>query len=37
MADNRLSSMPSNILSLIRLKPDCKLAPLRVDFEAPHR
>ena len=37
MTDNQVATQNSKILSLIRLKAECKIAPVRVDFEAPHR
>jgi len=37
MADKATTKHNLKILSLIRLKAECKIAPVRVDFEAPHR
>ncbi len=37
MTDNQLNIQRNRILSLIRLRPECKVLPVRVDFEAPHR
>lgn len=37
MADNQLTHHSSKIFSLTRLKAACKIAPVRVDFEAPYK
>lgn len=37
MTDNQAINQNMKIFSLIRLKADCKIAPIRVDFEAPFK
>lgn len=36
MTDKDALNKNSKIFSLIRLKADCKMAPVRVDFSQPH-
>lgn len=37
MTDNQATNQTMKIFSLIRLKPECKIPPIRVDFEAPFK
>jgi len=37
MTDKSEAHQTLNILSLIRLKPECKIMPTRVDFSSPNK
>lgn len=36
MTDNQTTPKLLKIFSLYRLKPECKILPVRVDFASPH-